>query len=235
MAGNLYLIPTTLGDEDARNVLPIKVLGIASQLRHFVVENTRTARRFLRAIDPNFPIDDSLFVELNEHTDLMQIGDYLDVCAKGESVGLMSEAGVPAVADPGNAVVAMAHRKGIRVVPLVGPSSIILAMMASGLNGQNFAFNGYLPVKPNERVKAIRALEHRSQVEQQTQLFIEAPYRNMALFDDFVKNLRPETRLCIAVDITLETEQILTLTAREWSRRKPELHKRPTIFAILAS
>ena len=234
MKGNLYLIPTTLGEQQPADVIPARALGIAATLRHFIVENTRTARRFLRAVDPEFPIDDSDFVELNEHTDLTTIGRYLDACDRGEHVGLMSEAGVPAVADPGNAAVQMAHSKGIRVVPLSGPSSIILAMMASGLNGQNFAFNGYLPVKPAERVKAIRGYEKRSLSEHQTQLFIEAPYRNMALFDDLLHNLRPETRLCIAADITLETEFILTLTIAEWHKHKPDLHKRPAIFAILA-
>lgn len=234
MKGNLYLIPTTLGEQQPADVIPAKVLGIASQLRHFIVENTRTARRFLRAVDPTFPIDDCDFSELNEHTDLTTIGQYLDACERGEHIGLMSEAGVPAVADPGNAVVAMAHTKGVRVVPLSGPSSIILSLMASGLNGQNFAFNGYLPVKPAERSKAIRNFERRSQIEHQTQLFIEAPYRNMALFDDFMKMLLPETRLCIAVDITLETESILTLRVKDWPKHKPELHKRPAIFAILA-
>lgn len=234
MKGNLYLIPTTLGEQAPADVIPAKVLGIASQLRHFIVENTRTARRFLRAVDSAFPIDDCDFSELNEHTDLTTIGQYLDACEKGEHIGLMSEAGAPAVADPGNAVVAMAHTKGIKVVPLSGPSSIILAMMASGLNGQNFAFNGYLPVKPAERSKAIRNYERRSQTEHQTQLFIEAPYRNMALFDDFLKMLSPETRLCIAVDITLETESVLTLKVKDWPKHKPELHKRPAIFAILA-
>lgn len=234
MKGNLYLIPTTLGEQQPADVIPAKVLGIASQLRHFIVENTRTARRFLRAVDPTFPIDDCDFSELNEHTDLTTIGQYLDACERGEHIGLMSEAGVPAVADPGNAVVAMAHTKGVRVVPLSGPSSIILSLMASGLNGQNFAFNGYLPVKPAERSKAIRNYERRSQIEHQTQLFIEAPYRNMALFEDFMKMLLPETRLCIAVDITLETESILTLKVKDWLKHKPELHKRPAIFAILA-
>ena len=234
MKGNLYLIPTTLGEQQPADVIPAKVLGIAAQLRHFVVENTRTARRFLRAIDPEFPIDDSDFVELNEHTDLSTIGQYLDACERGEHVGLMSEAGVPAVADPGNAVVAMAHSKGIRVVPLSGPSSIIRSMMASGLNGQNFAFNGYLPVKQPERIRAIRNYEKRSQTEHQTQLFIEAPYRNMALFEDFMQNLHPETRLCIAADLTLETEFVLTLRIAEWPKHKPDLHKRPAIFAILA-
>ena len=234
MKGNLYLIPTTLGEQQPAEVIPAKVLGVAAQLRHFVVENTRTARRFLRAVDPSFPIDDSDFVELNEHTDLTTIGQYLDACERGEHVGLMSEAGAPAVADPGNAVVAMAHRKGIRVVPMSGPSSIILAIMASGLNGQNFAFNGYLPVKQPERIRAIRNYEKRSQTEHQTQLFIEAPYRNMALFEDFMRNLHPETRLCIAADLTLETEFVLTLRIAEWPKHKPDLHKRPAIFAILA-
>lgn len=234
MKGNLYLIPTTLGEQSPTDVIPAKVLGIAAQLRHFIVENTRTARRFLRTIDSTFPIDDCSFVELNEHTDITTIGHYLDACNRGEHIGLMSEAGVPAVADPGSVIVAMAHYQQIRVIPLSGPSSIILSLMASGLNGQNFAFNGYLPVKPTERIKAIHNYEKRSLHEHQTQLFIEAPYRNMALFDDFLHNLHPNTRLCIAADITLETEFIRTLAIRDWVKQKPELHKRPAIFAILA-
>lgn len=234
MKGNLYLIPTTLGEQAPSDVIPAKVLNIVVNLRHFIVENTRTARRFLRSVDSNFPIDDCTFVELNEHTNLTTIGQYLDVCDNGEHVGLMSEAGVPSVADPGNAAVQLAHSKGIRVIPMTGPSSIILALMASGLNGQNFAFNGYLPVKTPERIKAIRNYEKRSQAEHQTQIFIEAPYRNMALFDDFLQNLHTETRLCIAADITLESEFIKTMTIAEWRKQKPNLHKRPTIFAILA-
>ncbi len=234
MKGNLYLIPTTLGEQPVADVLPAGVMTIAAGLRHFIVENTRTARRFLRTVDAAFPINDCTFVELNEHTDLATIGNYLDVCERGEHIGLMSEAGVPAVADPGNAAVQLAHSKAIRVVPLSGPSSIILALMASGLNGQNFAFNGYLPVKPDERSRAIRNIEKRSAAEVQTQLFIEAPYRNSAMFDELMRNLRPTTRLCIAADITLATEFISTRTVAEWSKNKPDLHKRPAIFALLA-
>ncbi len=233
MIGKLYLIPTTLGEQKPADVLSLSVLQITAGLRYFVVENIRTARRFLRAVDPSFPIDESNFVELNEHTPLTEIGKYLDCCKKGHSVGLMSEAGVPAVADPGNAVVMMAHQQQIRVVPLVGPSSIILALMASGLNGQNFAFNGYLPVKNPDRGKAIRFFEKRSQTEHQSQIFIETPYRNMALFDDFINNLGPATQLCIAIDITLESEQIITKSIKDWKGKKLELNKRPAIFIIL--
>lgn len=233
MKGNLYLIPTTLGEENPTDVIPSNVLNIASNIRHFIVENTRTARRFLRSFDPQFPIDDSSFVELNEHTQAIEIGNYLDACENGLHIGLMSEAGVPGVADPGSDVVRLAHQKAIRVIPLVGPSSILLAMMASGLNGQNFAFNGYLPVKPSDRSKTIKHFEKRSQTEHQSQIFIETPYRNNALFEELTKTLMPSTNLCIAVDITLTSEQILTFTVKEWTKKKIDLHKRPAIFIIL--
>jgi 16S rRNA (cytidine1402-2'-O)-methyltransferase len=233
MNGNLYLIPTTLGEQNPTEVIPSSVLEITTGLRFFIVENTRTARRYLRSIDSTFPIDDSSFVELNEHTKISEIENYLDACEKGNHIGLISEAGVPGVADPGSDVVKLAHQKGIRVIPLVGPSSILLAIMASGLNGQNFAFNGYLPVKPNERNKAIKHFEKRSQTENQSQVFIETPYRNNALFEEFLKTLLPTTQLCIAVDITLANEQILTFSVKEWTKKKIDLHKRPAIFIIL--
>jgi 16S rRNA (cytidine1402-2'-O)-methyltransferase len=232
MKGNLYLLPTTLGEQNPVETIPASVLKTTTGLRFFIVENTRTARRYLRSIDPAFPIDGSSFVELNEHTKTTEIENYLDACEKGNHVGLMSEAGVPGVADPGSDVVRLAHQKGIRVVPLVGPSSILLAVMASGLNGQNFAFNGYLPIKPNERNKAIKHFEKRSQTEKQSQVFIETPYRNNALFEEFLKTLLPTTQLCVAVDITLATEQILTFSVKEWGKKKIELHKRPAIFIV---
>jgi 16S rRNA (cytidine1402-2'-O)-methyltransferase len=233
MKGHLYLIPTTLGEQNPADVIPAPVLQIASSLRYFIVENTRTARRFLRSFDPAFPIDGSSFVELNEHTKAIEIEKYLDACENGFHIGLISEVGVPGVADPGSDVVKLAHQKGIRVIPLVGPSSILLAIMASGLNGQNFAFNGYLPVKPNDRTKAIKHFEKRSQSEKQSQIFIETPYRNNALFDEFLKTLLPDTRLTVAVDITLASEQILTFSIKEWGRKKIDLHKHPAIFIIL--
>lgn len=234
MHGHLFLIPTPLGGDDLRHVLPDAVFETVSRLDTFAVEELRTARRFLSAAGLKGRIDSLELYELNEHSTAQDAERCLKPLLEGKDVGLLSEAGLPAVADPGAALVRLAHEHDIEVIPLTGPSSLMLALMSSGMNGQNFAFNGYLPVKPAERVKAIRGYEKRSLSEHQTQLFIEAPYRNMALFDDLLHNLRPETRLCIAADITLETEFILTLTIAEWHKHKPDLHKRPAIFAILA-
>lgn len=233
MPGILFLIPNTLGDNAPDEVMPQKVMETAKRLRHFIVEDVRTVRRYLRRIDRTFPIDDSQFFELNQHTDRSKIEPYLKPLLDGNDMGIISEAGCPAVADPGADIVALAHRKGIRVVPLVGPSSILLAQMASGFNGQSFAFVGYLPIEAAERQKRLRKLEHRAKEENQTQLFIETPYRNMKLFDELTATLKGDTRLCIACDITLESEYIETRTIGEWKQKKPQdLNKRPTIFGI---
>ena len=233
MPGILFLIPNTLGENAPDEVIPQKVIETAKRLRHFIVEDVRTVRRYLRRIDRTFPIDDSQFFELNQHTDRSKIEPYLKPLLDGNDMGIISEAGCPAVADPGADIVALAHRKGIRVVPLVGPSSILLAQMASGFNGQSFAFVGYLPIEAAERQKRLRKLEHRAKEENQTQLFIETPYRNMKLFDELTATLRGDTRLCIACDITLESEYIETRTIGEWKQKKPQdLNKRPTIFGI---
>lgn len=233
MPGILFLIPNTLGDNAPDEVMPQKVMETAKRLRHFIVEDVRTVRRYLRRIDRTFPIDDSQFFELNQHTDRSKIEPYLKPLLEGNDMGIISEAGCPAVADPGADIVALAHRKGIRVVPLVGPSSILLAQMASGFNGQSFAFVGYLPIEAAERQKRLRKLEHRAKEENQTQLFIETPYRNMKLFDELTATLKGDTRLCIACDITLESEYIETRTIGEWKQKKPQdLNKRPTIFGI---
>ncbi|MBP3467079.1 MAG: SAM-dependent methyltransferase [Paludibacteraceae bacterium] len=233
MPGILFLIPNTLGENAPDEVIPQKVIETAKRLRHFIVEDVRTVRRYLRRIDRTFPIDDSQFFELNQHTDRSKIEPYLKPLLEGNDMGIISEAGCPAVADPGADIVALAHRKGIRVVPLVGPSSILLAQMASGFNGQSFAFVGYLPIEAAERQKRLRKLEHRAKEENQTQLFIETPYRNMKLFDELTATLKGDTRLCIACDITLESEYIETRTIGEWKQKKPQdLNKRPTIFGI---
>ncbi|MBQ2051724.1 MAG: SAM-dependent methyltransferase [Paludibacteraceae bacterium] len=233
MPGILFLIPNTLGENAPDEVIPQKVIETAKRLRHFIVEDVRTVRRYLRKIDRTFPIDDSQFFELNQHTDRSKIEPYLKPLLEGNDMGIISEAGCPAVADPGADIVALAHRKGIRVVPLVGPSSILLAQMASGFNGQSFAFVGYLPIEAAERQKRLRKLEHRAKEENQTQLFIETPYRNMKLFDELTATLKGDTRLCIACDITLESEYIETRTIGEWKQKKPQdLNKRPTIFGI---
>lgn len=234
-AGTLYLIPCPISDETAPwDVLPASNRAVMDSLDYFIVENTRTARRFLSKAGVTRPIDELEFRELNEHTVAeREVGELVKPLLAGRSAGVISEAGVPGVADPGAAVVAECHRCGIRVVPLVGPSSILLALMASGLNGQSFAFNGYLPVKPLERSRAIRFFERRAQAEGQSQLFIEAPYRNVKLFEELLRTLAPTTRLTLAVDVTAPGERIITRTVAEWQRQPlPEMNKRPAIFII---
>ena len=233
--GILYLIPCPISDETAPwEVLPAANRAVLDGLDYFIVENTRTARRFLSKAGIARPIDTLEFRELNEHTAAgREVEELVRPLLEGRSAGVISEAGVPGVADPGALAVEACHRHGIRVVPLVGPSSIILAMMASGLNGQSFAFNGYLPVKPPERAQAIRRLERRAHAEGQSQLFIEAPYRNAKLLEQLLQVLAPATRLTVAVDITAPGEFIATHTVEEWRReRLPEMQKRPAIFVI---
>jgi 16S rRNA (cytidine1402-2'-O)-methyltransferase len=205
-----------------------------NSLDYFIVENTRSARRFLSKAGIERKIDELEFVELNEHTTSAQdIERMLRPVLAGRSAGVISEAGVPGVADPGADIVALAHRHGVRVVPLVGPSSILMVMMASGQNGQSFAFNGYIPVKDPERGKAIKALERRAMQERQAQIFIEAPYRNIKLFDTLRKTLSPKMRLTVAADITAKDELIVTRTIEEWQRSAmPNIEKRPTIFVL---
>jgi 16S rRNA (cytidine1402-2'-O)-methyltransferase len=231
MAGVIYLIPVTLGDDNYRNVIPGEVINLTCSLRYFIVEEIRSARRFLRLIDKSFPIDFTLFYELNEHTGNRDLMDYLEPALKGYDMGLMSEAGLPGIADPGSRIVEMAHLKNIRVVPLSGPSSIILALIASGLNGQNFAFNGYLPVKPHEISAKIKELEKKSQ-NGQTQIFMETPYRNQKLFETILSTCNDDSILCIASDITLPTESIKTMKISAWKNHKPVLNKRPSIFLL---
>ena len=233
--GNLYLIPTTLGDSGTTHVIPPDVTTIVKTIKYFIVENIRTARRYLRKLDGQLNIDELQFFELNQHTDGRIIESYLNPVFEGFDVGIISEAGCPGVADPGAEVVKYAHSHHIRVIPLVGPSSILLSLMASGLNGQNFAFIGYIPVKPAERLKAIKEIEKKSALENQTQIFIEAPYRNSPLITDLIKTLADQTRLCVACDLTLESEFIKTLTVAQWKREIPDLNKRPAIFLVLAN
>jgi 16S rRNA (cytidine1402-2'-O)-methyltransferase len=232
MMGNLYLIPTTLGESETARVIPSDVAAIVKEIKYFIVENIRTTRRYLRKLDPQLNIDELVFFELNQHTESHLMEEFLKPVIEGFDVGIISEAGCPGVADPGAEVVKLAHLKHIRVIPLVGPSSILLSLMASGMNGQNFAFIGYIPVKPIERVKAIRDIEKRSAMEKQTQIFIETPYRNTALMNDLITTLSDQTRLCVASDITLATEYIKTQTIAQWKNSIPDLNKRPTIFLI---
>lgn len=227
----LYLIPVPISDVDPVSTLPAPTIATALGLRHFIVENVRTARRFLRRCSRDFPIDECEFFELNEHTDSSLLPTFLAPLRAGEPMGLMSEAGCPAVADPGAQIVALAQREGIRVIPLTGPSSILLALMASGFNGQGFSFVGYLPVKHDERAQRIRQLDALAQ-RRQTQIFIETPYRNNQLLSQLAHTLSPGTLLCVASDITGPEETIITMPARKWIGH--ELKKTPAIFLICA-
>ena len=228
----LYLLPVTLGDTEIERVLPAYNKEIILGIKHFIVEDVRSARRFLKKVDHSINIDELTFYPLNKHTEHNVIASYLNPLAEGESMGVISEAGCPAVADPGADVVAIAQRKGLKVVPMVGPSSIILSVMGSGFNGQSFAFHGYLPIEPTERIKRIKELETRIYTENQTQLFIETPYRNHKMMDDILKTCRPTTKLCIAANITCEGEYIKTRTVKEWKGKLPDINKIPCIFLI---
>ena len=230
--GRLYLIPTTLGDSEPLEVLPISVKQVVEKIDYFIVENEKSARRFIKKITPRKSQASLQIFILDKFTDEIESQHYLDVCAEGRNIGLLSEAGVPAIADPGALMVQLAHKKNIKVVPLVGPSSVVMAMMSSGLNGQNFAFNGYLPIDKMARKKSIKQLERLSFEKNQSQLFIETPYRNEKMFNDLLRTLSINTQLCVAVDITLSTEYIKTQSVRDWKDDKVALHKRPAIFII---
>ncbi len=230
-SGKIYLIPVTLGDQNFQDVIPHGVLRITRSLRLFAVESIRSARRYLKLIDRDFPIDETEFLELSEHTGDQEIADYLNPVINGRDMGLMSEAGLPGIADPGALLVAEAHRNKIRVIPLAGPSSILLALISSGLNGQRFTFHGYLPVKPTERAAALRELEKRSR-EGQAQIFMETPYRNQKMLESILSVCSNETKLCIASDITLPSESIRTMTIPEWRKNMPSINDRLTVFII---
>lgn len=232
MSASLFLIPCTLGDTAHSRVFPVYNREVILSIRHFIVENVRTARRFLKKEEPSIVIDDLTFYELNKHTSPDEAAGYLAPLAKGESVGVISEAGCPAVADPGADVVAIAQRKGYSVIPLVGPSSILLSVMGSGFNGQSFAFHGYLPIDATARTAMIKKLEGRIYTENQTQLFIETPYRNNKLAEELIRTCRPTTKLCIASNLTCDDELIRTRPVKEWAGKLPDLSKRPTIFLI---
>jgi 16S rRNA (cytidine1402-2'-O)-methyltransferase len=228
----LYLVPNVLAEGEWETVLPAQVHSILTQTKYFIVENIRTARRFMKQVNSDINIDECTFYEINKRTKESDLPLYLQALADGNDVAVISEAGCPGVADPGAEVVKIAHQKGYKVVPIVGPSSILLALMASGLNGQSFAFRGYLPVKPQERSKAILALEKTAKNKQQTQIFIETPYRNNQLITDITKICAPSTLFCIAANITGENEFIQTKTIQEWKGKTPDLHKQPVIFLI---
>lgn len=234
-SGNLYIIPTFLSDTQALGVLPMSVKKIVEGIRHFIVENEKTARRNIKKIAPKVPQDELKLHPLNKFTSKEDIELYLNPCLQGASMGIMSEAGCPGVADPGAEIVDLAHKKGIRVIPLVGPSSILLGLMASGLNGQSFAFLGYLPIDKNERRIRIKEIEQNSKRFHQTQIFIETPYRNVKFIKEIIRHCKPQTKLCIACDLTSENEEIKTMTIAKWAGEPLEgLDKRPAIFLLLA-
>jgi Predicted methyltransferases len=228
----LYLIPVMLGDTSVERVIPSYNTIVISHLKHFIVENVRSARRFLKKCNPDMDIDTLTFYELNKHTGENQVAHYLLPMKSGESMGVISEAGCPAVADPGADVVAIAQHEGYRVVPLVGPSSILMALMASGFNGQSFTFHGYLPIDANDRAKKLKQLESRAYNEDQTQLFIETPYRNQKLAEDILMHCKPQTRFCIAMNISCDDEYIITRSVKAWKGRLPDMNKKPCVFLI---
>ncbi|MDE7074683.1 MAG: SAM-dependent methyltransferase [Odoribacter sp.] len=232
--GKIYLIPNLLGETAVGGVIPAEVIALIRNIRVFASENPKNTRRFLKKADPGIRLEERTFLELNEHSGQKDIEACLPYLAQGD-VGIISEAGCPGIADPGAELVALAHRHGYPVVPLVGPSSILLALIASGLNGQTFSFNGYLPVKAPERAKALRNYERQSAQENRTQIFIETPYRNQKLLEEMLQTLHPRTLLSIACDLTTPAEYIQTLPVQEWKNRRPELHKRPAIFLFHAS
>ncbi|GAK97197.1 tetrapyrrole (corrin-porphyrin) methylase family protein [Nonlabens tegetincola] len=232
--GRLFLIPVTLGEINPLEVLPISVKKVIEVVDHYIVENEKSARRFIKSIHPGKSQPSLQLSTLNKFTEPSELPTFLKPCHEGTHVGLMSEAGVPGVADPGSQIVAMAHEQGIRVQPLVGPSSILMAMMSSGMNGQSFAFNGYLPIDKHDRRKRIKQLESLSLRENQSQALIETPYRNNKLIEELLTTLHPETRLCIACDITLPTEYIRTFSVKKWKQSIPDIHKRPALFIIHA-
>lgn len=231
-SGSLFLIPCLLGDTPVNSFIPSFNKEVVNSIDEYIVEDVRSARRFLIKMGITTPIDNLTFHSLNEHTSLESVSSYLEGLLKGRNVGLLSDAGCPGIADPGAEVVKLAHNHNIKVIPLVGPSSILLALISSGMNGQKFAFNGYLPKQKPERVTKLKQLEAESYKEGKTQIFIETPYRNDALFEDILASCRPETLLCIASDITLQTEYIRTKSISEWNSQKKSLNDHPSVFLI---
>ena len=233
--GVLYMIPVSLGDGNLGKVLPAEVMQLVQNLEYFVVENEKSARRFLSTIKTNKPVRELNFQLLNEHTDDKDLPKLITPLLAGYDIGMLSEAGCPGIADPGAALAAIAHRKGARVTPLVGPSSILLGLMASGFNGQQFTFLGYLPSDKSARISKLKDIERQSERLNQTQIFIETPYRNQHMLEDILSNCNPTTRLCIAKNVSLETELVISKTIAEWKKSElPDLHKQPTVFLLLA-
>ncbi|MCW2120755.1 SAM-dependent methyltransferase [Flavobacterium sp. 7A] len=230
--GKLYLIPTTMGDCNPMDVLPQTIKRAIDLIDYYIVENEKTARKSIKEVQPEKKQPDLVLFALNKYTETKEHLDFIKPLLEGKNMGLMSEAGCPGVADPGAVIVKIAHDRGIQVIPLVGPSSILLAMMASGMNGQSFTFHGYLPIEKDEKKASFKALERTSFEKNQSQIFIETPYRNNKLLEDLIQTLHPDTHLCIATDITLPTEYIRTKKISAWKKETIDLHKRPTIFII---
>lgn len=229
---SLYLIPVLLGDTTIERVIPEFNKSILSGLKFFIVENNRSARRFMKKCDSSTDIDSLTFYELNKHTNKKEIEGFLTPMETGNSIGVISEAGCPAIADPGAEVVAIAQQKGYKVVPLVGPSSLLMAIMGSGFSGQSFAFHGYLPIDSAKRISKLRQLETQAYKEDQTQLFIETPYRNQKLAEDIINNCKPKTQLCIAMNISCDDEYIVTKNVKAWKGKLPDMQKMPAVFLI---
>ena len=230
--GTLYLIPNTLGETELNTIIPEFNRIILKETRVFITENIRTARRFLKKADRSIDIDEITFFVLDEHTKPEDPLEYLKAALTGKNIGLISEAGTPCIADPGAVIVHRAHQLGIKVVPLVGPNSIIMALMASGFNGQQFQFHGYLPIPSGERMMKIREIEKKAWQNDQTQIFIETPYRNKAMFESLLKTCREDTELCIACNLSLEDELVLTLPIRQWKKKAADIHKKPAVFLL---
>lgn len=232
MLGKLYLIPTTLGECDAETVLPLSINRVIQVIDDFIVENEKTGRKSIKITNPLKNQASIRIKTLNKHTEKSEYLSMIQPCLEGKNVGIISEAGCPGIADPGAVIVKIAHEKGIPVVPLVGPSSILLALMASGMNGQNFAFNGYIPIDKSEKRNTLKQLEKLSFDKNQSQIFMETPYRNNKMLEDILAALQPNTLLCVAADITLPTEYIKTLSVSQWKKSTIDLHNRPCIFIM---
>ncbi len=233
-AGKLYLIPTLMGDVEPLEVLPLAIKKVIDMTDYFIVENEKSARAFIKRVHPGKSQEKLIISVLNKYTEAGDVPNFLDPCLEGQHIGVLSEAGAPGIADPGADVVSLAHQKNIRVVPLVGPSSILMAMMASGMNGQNFAFSGYLPIDKAERTQRIKKLEKQSRDNAQSQIFMETPYRNEKFLQHLISVCAPATQLCVACDISLPTEYIKTAPMSWWKNNIPPLEKRPTIFVLQA-
>lgn len=231
--GKLFLIPNTLGETPIERVIPTEVVLLIKQIKVFASENPKNTRRFLKKIDRNINVDELTFLELNEHSEHQTILSYIQ-WLKENDIGIISEAGCPGIADPGAELVELAHQNQYEVVPLVGPSSVLLSLIASGFNGQNFSFNGYLPIQSSERQRALKSFEKQSATENRTQIFIETPYRNQKLLEEMLRILNSQTLLSIACDITTENEYIKVMSIQDWKKEKPDINKRPTIFLIYA-